>query len=588
MKKKVFAAAAICALTATGTVFASTDSFVQVIDSWNGIVSVSGTAEPGSYVSLTVLNPGKTDFSPVSKESAQYFGGEVAKEAFSCGHADADGVNYCFHFKIDGESGEYTVIVNADGEIRSQPFDYSSVAAKQDSIKAINKLGEESDLSKREDVLHTAMKNFGLNTYNLYVGNDKGAVIDALIALTPDGGFAYDTAEAVNSMGVVLQKACLVAAYNTDNDDVVSTDGELRYLDSLLSLSGTDELADYNGVIDGIYPLLKDKKLVMGDMFKKTYTTTDEIAEAFKESVRFRVLTAYNARGYGHVEGFLEKYGDYYTDIGFKLDDLEKISDKSDIYSAVASSTAKSITELKKEFNGAVSDAKTKKKSSGGGSGYGGGTVPNYTAEQKNEAADTPSDVPADTPAAPVIETVGGFGDVPVTHWAAEQIKELAADGVINGKDGGLFDPDGTITRAELTKIVMTGILSGADETAENTFADSASHWAGAYIAAAVKSGVVTGISTTQFDPDGLVTREQAAAIICRALTAKGVSLTESTDLFDDNFTIGDWAAEAVYKLKGAGIISGKGGNVFCGSDLLTRSEAAKLVHSARNFKGEK
>lgn len=589
MKKALLTAAiTVCAVGATaGTGYAASVPNVQIADSWNGIASVSGTAEPGSYVSLVVLNPDTDEAEFAAKPSAavQFYAGDVAKKDFVCEHG-GNTVNYCFHFKIDGENGEYTVITTADGSKNTQKLTFSSVEAKQQSIKDINGFAKEEDSAVKTKNLDTAMKNFALNTNALYVGNDKEAIVASLVKLTPEGGFAYNDTEAVNSMEKTLKKACLIAAYNTDKEDIVAKDGSLLYLDSLLSLSETDEFEDYNGTIEngsGTIGLLSDKSLVMSDMFKKTYKSLEEIEEAFKKSVRFRVLVDYNARGYGHVADYFEKYEDYYTDVGFKFSAFEKISDKSDIYSAVAASDAEDIDELKDEFNDEVDDARSEKKSSGGGN-RSGGSVPNYTADA-NDKDDTKTEDNAGEPTAPVIETVGGFGDVPVTYWAAEAIGELAADGVLAGKDGGVFDPNGTITRAELTKIIVAGVLGGIDEAAENPFGDSSNHWAEKYIATAVKAGVVTGISTSQFDPDGLVTREQAAAIICRALTAKGAALEASADLFDDNSTIGDWAVESVYKLKGAGIISGRGENNFCGQDLLTRAEAAKLAHSARNFK---
>lgn len=46
------------------------------------------------------------------------------------------------------------------------------------------------------------------------------------------------------------------------------------------------------------------------------------------------------------------------------------------------------------------------------------------------------------------------------------------------------------------------------------------------YLASAVNKGVVTGITPSKFDPNGYLTRQQAAAILVRALGLEGKLLT--------------------------------------------------------------
>ena len=128
-------------------------------------------------------------------------------------------------------------------------------------------------------------------------------------------------------------------------------------------------------------------------------------------------------------------------------------------------------------------------------------------------------------------------------------------------------------------------MIGEIDKSAENTFADSDGHWAKDYIATAVKAGITTGVTDTEFNPDGLITREQAATILYRAIVSKGIVLEISGEVFADDASISDWAKDAVYALKAAGIISGRDGNNFCAGDSITRAEAAKIVYMIRNLK---
>lgn len=568
--KKILVTLAAMLFAVSTMVLTCSAATVEVVDNMSSTVAVTVDAVPGSYVSVTVLNPDYTeaDFASSPLEAVQYFKTAIATNSAECGH---DG-NYCFHFSITGDGGQFTIITNANGVKESQPFSFYPAARKQDIIDDIN----DADTISNELVV-SAMRNFSLKDIDLFKnldpeGSGVAAIADAIEALKPEDGFAKDTAEDLNNMMDVLKDACLIAAYNTDNETLL-TDGEgsLLYLENIMNLSGTDELEDYE--------FISDKDIITDDLFDGTYTTVEDIEDAFKEAIRFRVLVDYHMRGYGHVEYYFDRYFDYYEEVGFDFDEFEDRNDKDDICSDVASSNASNIVSLKNKFNNMVNkDESGRGGSSSGGISFGGGTAPNNTAVEEEPV--TPV-----TPVVPPVETVGGFSDVPVTHWAAEPIKALVDDGILSGRGNGTFDTDGTITRAELIKIAVLSTMDKVDETASNPFEDSANHWAKAHIATAVKAGITTGVNEKEFNPDGLITREQAATILYRAVKAKGVELKTTDEKFADDASISEWAREGVYALKVSGVISGKGDNSFCPSDNLTRAEAAKLIYTIQNLK---
>ncbi|MBR2476615.1 MAG: S-layer homology domain-containing protein [Clostridia bacterium] len=556
---------ALCVIcTMVTTCFAAAPD-VQIISSIDNKIAVTGNSAPETFVSVTVLNPDYTeaDFTTSPQSAIQYFSGTYATALTDCGH----GGNYCFHIELTGEGGDYTIIVNADGDKTSQAFPFYPSDLKFDAIDDIN---DAADADAITLILDDVMEKFSLSRDPLYALNDVGAVAEIIdIMKTENGGeFGASTAEDLDNMYAVLKEACLIAAFNTDNEEILVGDDGLKYLADIMNLDGTDELYDYENCISD-----SGKDKLTDDLFDDTYESTEEIEEAFRDLIPFYVLVDYDERGYGHVEYYFDRYETFYEDVGFDLDKFAGKSGKNTIYSKVASSSATNITKLKNEFNRLLDG------DGGSSSGNTGSYVPNNPYYEKEEPDLTP-----DIPATPVLPS-SGYYDVADNHWASADVKALSEAGVISGRGDGNFDPDGTITRGELAKVIVMGIIGEVNKDAKSDFTDIDGHWSKEYIATAAAATLVNGMTATEFAPDGLVTREQAAVIIYRALQAKGYKFEMAANTFADIDTVSDWAKESVTALKGANIISGRDGNNFCPADSLTRAETAKLLNSIMNLK---
>ena len=107
------------------------------------------------------------------------------------------------------------------------------------------------------------------------------------------------------------------------------------------------------------------------------------------------------------------------------------------------------------------------------------------------------------------------FTDVE-NHSAKEQIYALASKGIINGKTPYVFDPDGTMTRAEFAAIITRAL--GISEESKDCFSDVLKDdWFYGCVCAAYSHGIVNGVSETEFNPGGIITAEEAAVMLCRA-----------------------------------------------------------------------
>ncbi|BBI31920.1 S-layer homology domain-containing protein [Cohnella abietis] len=168
------------------------------------------------------------------------------------------------------------------------------------------------------------------------------------------------------------------------------------------------------------------------------------------------------------------------------------------------------------------------------------------------------------------------FSDVPATHWAARTLQILAAKHVVNGVSDNLFQPAGETTRAEFVALLVRALNLEAAEDVK-AFKDVKSDaWYAGSVQAAVKAGIVTGVSVDRFAPNAPISRAEMAVLIARALGLKDDASVKVD--FADSKDIPLWAISSVAELKKMGLIQGNGHNRFNPQANATRAEAAKLI----------
>ncbi len=170
-------------------------------------------------------------------------------------------------------------------------------------------------------------------------------------------------------------------------------------------------------------------------------------------------------------------------------------------------------------------------------------------------------------------------------HWAKDDILFVAKTGIMTGTSSTTFSPNSPVTRGMF--VTALGRLANADISTytKSSFIDVKpdAYYMG-YIEWGVKNNILVGIGGGKFNPDGLVTREQMAAILDRYATAIGFKLPEvrAQKIFADNTKIGAWAAPSVERIQMAGIIQGKSNNLFDPKGTATRAEVSAVL---RRFK---
>ncbi|WP_177245838.1 M4 family metallopeptidase [Paenibacillus sp. BC26] len=185
-----------------------------------------------------------------------------------------------------------------------------------------------------------------------------------------------------------------------------------------------------------------------------------------------------------------------------------------------------------------------------------------------------------------IIQNKKSFADVPAGHWAKEDIELLASKLVIKGASDTSFKPNGSITRAEFTSLLVRSLGLTPDKGAAAVFSDvHANAWFSGEVGAAVKAGIVKGNNDATFQPQATITREQMAVMVANALHFVGkdkqLSQEKQAEIlssFDDGVTVAVYAQTAVAELVDAGIVNGITAELYAPDVIVNRAQAAVIL----------
>jgi len=189
-------------------------------------------------------------------------------------------------------------------------------------------------------------------------------------------------------------------------------------------------------------------------------------------------------------------------------------------------------------------------------------------------------------------ETIPATGSVDVTEmftdvshsWADDGIQYCVTHQLMSGIGNNLFGPKLTTTRAQIVQILYN--LEGEPKvTGKTPFTDLTNDWYQDAVLWAYQTGVVAGTSSTTFEPDLPVTREQIAVIlmeyVTRVLKLERTWTPADLSIFPDADSVSDWAKDAMADAVGLGLISGasNGGQTYLEPQgSATREQVATIL----------
>ena len=186
-------------------------------------------------------------------------------------------------------------------------------------------------------------------------------------------------------------------------------------------------------------------------------------------------------------------------------------------------------------------------------------------------------------PATGVVDVTEMFTDV--SHsWADDGIQYCVTHQLMSGIGNDLFGPKLTTTRAQIVQILYN--LEGEPKvTGKTPFTDLTNDWYQDAILWAYQTGVVAGTSSTTFEPDLPVTREQIAVILMeymtRVLKLERTWTPADLSIFPDAGSVSDWAKDAMADAVALGLISGasNGGQTYLEPQgSATREQVATIL----------
>ena len=111
------------------------------------------------------------------------------------------------------------------------------------------------------------------------------------------------------------------------------------------------------------------------------------------------------------------------------------------------------------------------------------------------------------------------FSDVSAVHYASASIKKLAGEGIIQGYPDGTFKPNATVKRQEFATMLALATSSNRNFSGTTrSFRDvPTNHWANPYIKAVVDKNLMKGRSAGRFEPEATITGAEVMTVLVHA-----------------------------------------------------------------------
>lgn len=179
------------------------------------------------------------------------------------------------------------------------------------------------------------------------------------------------------------------------------------------------------------------------------------------------------------------------------------------------------------------------------------------------------------------VSTAMSFSDVSKADWFYEYVSYAYENELMNGVSATQFNPNGSLTRGMFVTIL--GRFDGIDESdyEGTSFSDEAAgQWYTPYVEWAYENDITQGMGNGQFGVNSPVTREQMATFIARYVESGGIELAEAENpiaYFKDASSVDSWAKKGLELMRKSGILAGDSNGNFRPLASATRAEAAAV-----------
>lgn len=535
-------------LFVTGSVYANDE---VVVTKNNRNITVEIDADPGSMASMYVVKHGLTYENKDNVYAMEQVETNVdGKAIFTFIMPDM--------LNSATTDGEYDIYAKQNGfEMRKGYFAYATP-------QRIKELEEElARASKLSDFINNSENKIALTAIGFFMNeyDELNSGKDEVIAITETELPSLSTVK-IGDVEKAFNLAVAVKLINNGSQSDIESildKSELSFEDVLYSDITSADIKTWiaNRVYEG-----------------KDYTTVAALKSIYTQA---NCLYVINNTRYTKMTDVLNHYSDALGLTGnvvynSYLSLSEKGPTNNKIAAALSLKPATTSAQLIQVIKDAVPTAQNNGGGNGGGSNggssggsSGGVSFTDPTVKNENEQLN---------PSLP-------FNDLESAEWAKEAIVAMAEKGVVSGDENGNFRPNDILKREEFVKM-LTVACGVYDKNAKCNFDDvPADAWYAPYVASAKNSGLVNGVSETEFGVGSYLTRQDMTVICYRALmSTKEIVQIKDAPSFADSDIIAAYAKDAVFELYKAGVVNGIGDNKFDPLGTATRAQGVQMLYN--------
>jgi hypothetical protein len=175
------------------------------------------------------------------------------------------------------------------------------------------------------------------------------------------------------------------------------------------------------------------------------------------------------------------------------------------------------------------------------------------------------------------------FNDVTTSNPDAAAIEFLRAQNIISGSEDGMFHPELSLTRCELTKIALKVANITPIPSSSASFSDiPVSSWCHEYAYTARSNGILSGYPDGTFHPNQAVTEIEALKIIINSLEVTLPTVTE--DMYLDVRST-DWWAPYIKFVRDNHLSDMPTGGHYGINQTFVRKKMARVVYHGLDLK---
>lgn len=538
----------ITILIFSNSVFAKSTFSAGEVEFKNSLIYISGkTPSPQMSVMVSVTKAADSK----SNIENLYYIEEILSDENS---------NYEFSFNMKDApqgstlTGDYKLYIKCEDEnIITKNFTYYDYSA------VLNQLNKAENGDKVFEILENkAERNslvalgFNMDMYDLLSETQRKELSKMFFDLNLTQSDAKDISQKFSS-------AIIVSLANSKNKDYVEK--------ALLLLNPLRDKEEYKKITDTDYKSFVGECIVL----MEDLALVDDVESAFKKA---DALYKINASSVGMIDLNIknnanileiEESNEYKKWSG--LDEERLTASSKKLVGLLSNKKAKTISILLSSIDSAL---KTDSSSNVGGSSSGGG------GSKSSGGGYTLSGVTT------ILPETEKFNDLNLSLWAKDAIISLSDKNILSGYEDGSFKPTNLIKREEFVKVIVSAFNVVGEDKEIEFFDVEKDKWYYPYIKSAFNSGIIKGISDTDFGISGYITRQDMAVMLHRILDLNNINIPDkrSYQTFKDEEGIKDYALDSVKVLFEKGLINGYEDLTFKPSGNATRAEIAYIIDS--------